>query len=71
MTAKNAGRLTHVAGVVWCDVHCCVHEETVDPYGYGYAVMGEKPECGPADWRKLWAGAYIERQKPKGAVPGT
>ena len=52
--------MEQVEGEVYCDVHCCIHAATTDPYDYGYAESGEKPECGPLDWRKLWAGAYVD-----------
>lgn len=45
-----------VAGVVYCDVHGCIHAETVDPYDYGYAESGEAPECSPVDWRIVRVG---------------
>lgn len=44
---------------IYCDVHGCIHEKKRDPYEYGYAVTNEEPECGPEDWRKLWAGAVV------------
>ena len=53
---------TRIEGEIWCEVHCCVHAETIDPYGYGYAESGEDPECCPSNWRKLWIGAYVVRE---------
>ena len=41
---------------VWCEVHGCIHAKSTDPYVYGYYLTGEKPECQPSDWRKLWIG---------------
>jgi hypothetical protein len=52
-----------VEGEVWCDVHCCIHDRTTDPYDYGYAATDEEPECGPTDWRKLWVGARLKAEK--------
>jgi hypothetical protein len=49
-----------VEGEVYCEVHTCVHEQTNDPYGYGYDLTDEEPECGPGDWRKLWIGGKVE-----------
>lgn len=46
---------------IWCDIHTCVHEETTDPYDYGYKLSGEEPECGPKDWHKLWIGRRLEK----------
>ena len=43
---------------VWCDIHGCVHDKTHDPYDYG--TTPDEAECGPSDWRKLWAGAYVK-----------
>ena len=34
-----------------------------DPYEYGYHEPGldvGEPECGPKDWRVLWAGRHVE-----------
>ena len=45
---------------VWCDVHGCIHDKTIDPYEYGYAHTGEEPECHPIDWRKLWIGGQVK-----------
>jgi hypothetical protein len=45
---------------VWCEVHGEIHDATEDPYRYGYAESGETPECGAAEWRKVWAGGYVE-----------
>ena len=42
---------------VWCDIHGCVHDKTHDPYYY--EIPPDEAECGPSDWRKLWAGAYV------------
>jgi len=41
-------------GEVYCLYHGCVHDETTDPYNYGYAESGERPECLPEDWRRLY-----------------
>lgn len=49
--------MRRVEGEIYCDVHGCIHAETNDPYGYGYAESDENPECGPIDWHKLWIGA--------------
>ena len=49
-----------IEGRVWCSVHNCTHDQTSDPYDYGYRLSGETPECGPKDWRKLWVGAMLE-----------
>ena len=46
---------------VWCDIHGCVHDKTHDPYDYG--TTPDEAECGPSDWRKLWAGAYVKPTK--------
>ncbi len=45
---------------VWCEVHGEIHDAIEDPYQYGYAESGETPECGAAEWRKIWAGGYVE-----------
>ena len=50
-------RFEPMDGYVWCDIHGCIHDETHDPYDYG--VSADDAECGPSDWRKLWAGAYM------------
>jgi len=47
-------------GDIYCEVHTCVHEETNDPYGYGYKESGEEPECGPRDWHKVWIGGMVD-----------
>jgi len=54
-------KLERVYEGVMCDVHGAIHDHNTDPYGYG----DEEPECGPKDWRKLWAGAYVQRTRPR------
>ena len=66
--------MEEIKGEVWCDVHGCVHGETNDPYNYGYEEAkqmnggtypeGFDPECGPEDWRKLWAGRSLAKEVP-------
>ena len=50
---------------IYCEVHCTVHRETIDPYDYGYELSGETPECGPGDWRKLWIGGVVDPKAEK------
>lgn len=45
---------------VYCEVHCCIHKRTIDPYDYGYR-KGDEVECLPEDWRKLWIGGEDKR----------
>ncbi len=52
--------MTPIENEIWCDVHGCLHEATEDPYGYGYAMTDEEPECRLGDWRKVWIGAQVE-----------
>ena len=49
-----------VEGQIYCEYHGCIHEETTDPYDYGYSDMGVEPECSGGDWRVLWAGRYVD-----------
>ena len=56
-----------VEGEIYCENHGTVHEETNDPYQYGYELSGETPECGPQDWRKLWLGAFMEKTSARGS----
>lgn len=44
---------------IYCEVHTCIHEETNDPYRYGFKETGETPECESKHWRKIWVGAYV------------
>ena len=53
-------------GDVYCDEHGEIHKATNDPYQYNYEVSGETPECGPADWRKVWIGGPYKEPKAKG-----
>lgn len=53
-----------IEGEIWCNIHGCIHDEKTDPYQYGFAETGEKPECGPGVWRRLWAGAYLTKFDP-------
>ena len=60
-----------VEGYVWCDIHCCIHEDNDDPYDYGYVQTGEEPECDECDWCKLWIGASLsESNAPRLASSG-
>jgi len=59
---KGKPNLEKVDGEVYCEMHGCVHAQTTDPYDYGYAESGETPECGPSDWRVLWAGRAVEKE---------
>jgi hypothetical protein len=52
-----------IEGEIYCDVHGCVHDQSNDPYGYGYRLSGDKPECEREDWSKIWAGATPEKDK--------
>lgn len=45
---------------IYCEVHTCIHEETNDPYRYGFKESGEKPECESEHWRKVWVGGYVD-----------
>lgn len=51
--------MERVDSEIYCEVHTCIHEETNDPYSYGYWKTGEEPECGQKDWRKIWIGGYV------------
>jgi hypothetical protein len=42
--------LQEVEGSVWCDHHCCVHDDTLNPYGY---IEGQDL-CQPHDHRRLY-----------------
>jgi len=53
-------KFERVEDQVWCEVHGSIHDETIDPYNYGYDETGEEPECGPEDWRVLWIGAPVK-----------
>lgn len=48
-----------VEGEIYCEFHGCTHAANNDPYGYGYESTGEKPECGPGVWRRLYACEYL------------
>ncbi len=51
--------MEQVEGEIYCEIHCCVHEDNDDPYMYGYEQLGEDPECSSECWRKLWVGAMV------------
>ncbi len=53
--------MKRVYGDVWCDIHGCVHDDSGDPYSYGYEQSGETPECSNKDWRKLWVGGQSDK----------
>ena len=59
---RTVRRFEPIDESVWCDIHGCVHDKTHDPYDCG--TTPDEAECGPSDWRKLWAGAYAKQNTP-------
>lgn len=61
-------KLEEITDSVWCDVHGCIHDRTIDPYDMGYGDPkncpheDSTPECHPENWRKLWIGGEDRRE---------
>jgi len=46
-------KMTEVEGYVWCDRHGCVHDDSLNPYGYAESVPGNDL-CDSTDHRPMY-----------------
>jgi hypothetical protein len=70
MPKSKPKRVQRIPGYVWCDRDGSVHEDSLDPYGYGPPKPGEDDDrCQPEDHRSVLILARVgefEAVKPAG-----